>query len=224
MMSTAKTRTTLRAKAHPERFVRATTPQPSVLPRQVWIVLPPEKTTLQDAAGATLSGWSIPGVPPDSGQPDEISPHADGDRPQSASVSKLLTCSARPSTAWQSHTGLSFRRLPSVASGKQYDDYDHDVWLHLSETPFWSREWGPPHYRRVGARVGKAKAVTATARKLAVLFYNAVRFGLAYVDPGTDYYERHYQERVLHNLQRRARQLGYTLVETAAPSPSTGVS
>jgi len=79
-------------------------------------------------------------------------------------------------------------------------------------------------YRRVGARVGKAKAVTATARKLAVLFYNALRFGLAYVDPGTDYYERHYQERVLHNLQRRARQLGYTLVEAAAPSPSTGVS
>ena len=79
-------------------------------------------------------------------------------------------------------------------------------------------------YRRVGARVGKAKAVTATARKLAVLFYNAVRFGLAYVDPGTDYYERHYQERVLHNLQRRARQLGYTLVETAASSPHTGVS
>jgi len=28
--------------------------------------------------------------------------------------------------------------------------------------------------------IGKAKAVTATARKLAILFYNALRFGLAY--------------------------------------------
>jgi hypothetical protein len=32
---------------------------------------------------------------------------------------------------------------------------------------------------------GKAKAVTATARKLAILFYNALRFGLTYEDPGT---------------------------------------
>ena len=30
-------------------------------------------------------------------------------------------------------------------------------------------------YRRLSARVGKAKAVTATARKIAVLFYNALR-------------------------------------------------
>ena len=70
-------------------------------------------------------------------------------------------------------------------------------------------------YRRLAARVGKAKAVTATARKLAVLFYNALRFGLAYVDAGADYYEQRYRERVLYNLQRRARELGYLLVESA---------
>ncbi|WP_248133262.1 IS110 family transposase [Pseudomonas sp. B329] len=39
-------------------------------------------------------------------------------------------------------------------------------------------------YRRLSARVGKAKAVTATARKIAILFYNAMRFGMAYQDPG----------------------------------------
>ena len=38
-------------------------------------------------------------------------------------------------------------------------------------------------YRRLAARTGKAKAVTATARKLAILFYNALRFGMAYADP-----------------------------------------
>ncbi len=32
--------------------------------------------------------------------------------------------------------------------------------------------------------VGKQKAVTATARTIAVLFYNAVRFGMIYHDPG----------------------------------------
>ena len=79
-------------------------------------------------------------------------------------------------------------------------------------------------YRRLAARIGKAKAVTATARKLAVLFYNALRFGLSYADPGADYYETQYRDRVLCNLRRRATQLGYTLVEAAAPNLSSGVS
>lgn len=78
-------------------------------------------------------------------------------------------------------------------------------------------------YRRLGARIGKAKAVTATARKLAVLFYNALRFGLCYADPGANYYEARYHQRVLSNLQRRARQMGFLLVEADA-HPSPGVS
>jgi len=69
-------------------------------------------------------------------------------------------------------------------------------------------------YRRLAARLGKAKAVTATARKLAVLFYNALRFGLAYADPGASYYEERYRQRVVHSLQRRAGQMGFILVPT----------
>ena len=42
-------------------------------------------------------------------------------------------------------------------------------------------------YRRLAARIGKAKAVTATARKIAVLFYNAMRFGMDYQDPGAEH-------------------------------------
>ena len=71
-------------------------------------------------------------------------------------------------------------------------------------------------YRRLAARVGKAKAVTATARKLAVLFYNALRFGMTYSDPGSDHYEERYRQRVLHNLQRRAKSLGFTLIANTA--------
>jgi hypothetical protein len=67
-------------------------------------------------------------------------------------------------------------------------------------------------YRRLGARAGKAKAVTATARKLAVLFYNALRFGMKYADPGEDHYEQHYRQRVIHQLHRRARKMGFALV------------
>ena len=79
-------------------------------------------------------------------------------------------------------------------------------------------------YRRLAARVGKAKAVTATARKLAVLFYNALRFGLAYDDPGASYYEERYRQRVVHALQRRARQMGYALVPAPEQRVAAGVS
>jgi hypothetical protein len=77
-------------------------------------------------------------------------------------------------------------------------------------------------YRRLAARIGKAKAVTATARKLAVLFYRALRFGLTYADPGASHYEARYRQRVIDNLHRRARQFGFTLV--ASPAAGAGVS
>ena len=66
-------------------------------------------------------------------------------------------------------------------------------------------------YRRLSSRVGKAKAITATARKIAVLFYNTLRHGMSYADPGATYYEDRYKQRVLSNLQRRAKSLGYVL-------------
>ena len=71
-------------------------------------------------------------------------------------------------------------------------------------------------YRRLASRVGKAKAVTATARKLAVLFYNALRYGMDYEDPGASYYEERYRERVLKGLRRRAKEFGYELTEVGA--------
>lgn len=67
-------------------------------------------------------------------------------------------------------------------------------------------------YRRLSARIGKAKAVTATARKLAVLFYSLLRYGTSYLEPGADYYEQQYRQRVLRNLTRRAKGLGFDLV------------
>jgi hypothetical protein len=79
-------------------------------------------------------------------------------------------------------------------------------------------------YRRLAARIGKAKAVTATARKLAVLFYNALRHGLSYADPGASYYEERYKQRVVHNLQRRAKQMGFVLVPALEPTATDGVS
>lgn len=66
-------------------------------------------------------------------------------------------------------------------------------------------------YRRLSSRIGKQKAVTATARKIAVLFYNTLRFGMTYRDPGAAAYEERHRTRVLANLQRRAKTLGFAL-------------
>ena len=74
-------------------------------------------------------------------------------------------------------------------------------------------------YRRLSARIGKAKAVTATARKIAVLFYNMLRHGMNYADPGASSYEERYRQRVLSNLRRRAKSLGYIL-QKADPAPT----
>lgn len=75
-------------------------------------------------------------------------------------------------------------------------------------------------FRRIAARAGKAKAVTATARKIAVLFYNTLRHGAAYVDPGANYYEERYRQRTIDGLRRRAKALGMTLVEGGAAGAS----
>jgi transposase len=77
-------------------------------------------------------------------------------------------------------------------------------------------------YRRLGARIGKAKAITATARKIAVLFYNTLRHGLRYSDPGSGAYDENHRARVIRGLQRRATKLGYQLVQTTEPTPATG--
>jgi transposase len=78
-------------------------------------------------------------------------------------------------------------------------------------------------YRRLSARIGKAKAVTATARKIAVLFYNAVRHGMEYVDPGASFYKTRYRTRVVNNLHRRAKAFGFVL-QPMEPTPGAVVS
>jgi len=72
--------------------------------------------------------------------------------------------------------------------------------------------------RRLKARVGAPKAITATAHKLARLVYSLLKNGTAYVTQGMEEYERRYRERLVQNLSRRAKELGYALVEAPAPA------
>jgi transposase len=67
-------------------------------------------------------------------------------------------------------------------------------------------------FRRIKARHGAPKAITATARKLACLIYRMLKYGTGYVDDGQQKYEQRYQEQQIKSLQRRATALGYKLV------------
>lgn len=67
-------------------------------------------------------------------------------------------------------------------------------------------------YRRLKNRIGTPKAITATAYKIARLYYNCLKLGMEYTDLGADYYERKYKERVLKNFKRRAADFGFTLM------------
>ena len=66
-------------------------------------------------------------------------------------------------------------------------------------------------YRRIRARHGGPKAVTATAHKLARIVYFMLKNRQPYHDPGADYYEEQYRLRAIRNLQRRASKLGMRL-------------
>jgi transposase len=67
-------------------------------------------------------------------------------------------------------------------------------------------------YRRLRSRLGAPKAITATAHKLARMFYRMWTTAGQYSDPGMDYYEKKYQELMLKNLQKKADAFGLQLV------------
>ena len=71
-------------------------------------------------------------------------------------------------------------------------------------------------YRRMRARHGAPKAVTATAHKLARIVYFMLKRREPYRDPGADYYEEQHRARVIRSLQRRAAKLGMQLEPVAA--------
>jgi transposase len=71
-------------------------------------------------------------------------------------------------------------------------------------------------YRRLRSRLGSPKAITATAHKIARIFYQLWTTGGDYTDPGMDYYELRYRERMVNNLHKKAQAFGFELI----PQPS----
>jgi transposase len=68
-------------------------------------------------------------------------------------------------------------------------------------------------FRRIAARRGLPKAITATAYKLARIIYALLKHGTAYVAQGLAAYEAAYRERVVQQVKRKAAALGLVVVE-----------
>jgi len=71
-------------------------------------------------------------------------------------------------------------------------------------------------YRRIRARHGAPKAITATAHKIARTVYHMLKYQEEYLDAGADAYEAQYRDRVLKNLKRKANKFGMKLEPIAA--------
>jgi transposase len=67
-------------------------------------------------------------------------------------------------------------------------------------------------YRRIQARCGGAKALVATARKIAERVYRMLKYGQEYVCQAEQVYEEAYRLRTLKAMTRKAESLGYKLV------------
>jgi hypothetical protein len=67
--------------------------------------------------------------------------------------------------------------------------------------------------RRMRARLGMPKAITATAHKLGRIVYGMLKYGKAYTDVGIESYEQRYRDWSLKQLQRRAAEMGFDLVQ-----------
>jgi len=68
-------------------------------------------------------------------------------------------------------------------------------------------------YRRLAVRIGKPKAITATARKLALLVYRVLSGDLVYQDPGAIRYHLINRAREIKSLRKRAQLLGLELID-----------
>ena len=75
-------------------------------------------------------------------------------------------------------------------------------------------------FRRMKSRLGYPGAITATAHKLARYVYAMLKHGQAYVRQSLEQYEAAMLERVERTLRKKARALGYELVQSQPSTPA----
>lgn len=72
------------------------------------------------------------------------------------------------------------------------------------------------YYRRMRAKLGAPKAITAVAHKLARIFFTMLSQRRQFTDIGQDAYEQQYKDRIVKAMTRQAKSLGFTLTPIKA--------
>jgi transposase len=74
-----------------------------------------------------------------------------------------------------------------------------------------SKNWLAVFYHRIKSKAGAQKAITATARKIAVIFYKMLKDKVPFNPVSLDKYTEGFKERQLRKLQKQAKNLGLQL-------------
>jgi transposase len=91
--------------------------------------------------------------------------------------------------------------------------------LRMAATSLWrSKTYLGAKFRRLRAKLGAPKAITAMAHNLAWLVYRMLKCGEEYVDQGMQYCEEKYRQHEIRSIQKKAKDLG--LIVTLAPASS----
>jgi len=68
-------------------------------------------------------------------------------------------------------------------------------------------------YGRIRARLGPAQATVATAHAIARVVYRMLKYKVEYETISVEEYEKKYKEQQLKYMKKRAKKLGYQLVQ-----------
>lgn len=68
------------------------------------------------------------------------------------------------------------------------------------------------YYRRLRSRLGSPKAINATARKLATIFYKMLRYKTSYRAQSQEEYEEGRKQQIMKQLRKKAKQFGFMVV------------
>ena len=84
-----------------------------------------------------------------------------------------------------------------------------------------SKSYLGAYLRRKRSQLGAPKAITATAHKLARIFYTVMRYGVAYQKRSEEEFTADHRQRMEKNLHRRAKELGYEVKKIEVPTEAT---
>ncbi len=66
-------------------------------------------------------------------------------------------------------------------------------------------------FRKKMAQIGYQKAITATGRKIAVIYYTMIRYKKSYSELGENFYEELNRKKMEDNFKKLAKKLGYEI-------------